>query len=231
VFFASGPDENFLEQAGVLVRPEYSFPGDLAQGFVRTQIQAFLDLDQREPGVWSLAQGENSLLLKDQILTEGNGAFVELHRAIPVPDKDVPLDDILQFRDKRSTELQLLRRRIDTLVASANDSHDPETELAKRVASVDAACADALRVGKEWRFPVRLTTVRAQIDLRPFPSFMAALVGWEAGVSYGKPLALVSSVLTGVAASIKVGGDLGTQKIRPRQGPFRYVSQFHQEVF
>jgi hypothetical protein len=170
-------------------------------------------------------------LLKDRVLTEGNGAFVELHRAIPVPDKDVPLDDILQFRDKRSDELQLLRRRIDTFVASINDSHDPETELAKSIASVDAACAHALEVAREWRFPMRLTTVRIQMDLRPFASVMAMLGGWKVGESYGEPLALASAVLAGVAASIKVGGDFGIQKIRPRQGPFRYVSHFHYEVF
>jgi hypothetical protein len=122
VYIASGPDESFLEQAGILGRPEYTFSGVAAPGLARTQIQAFLDLDRREPGVWSLAQGEDSFLLKDRILTEGNGAFVELHRAIPVPDKDVPLDDILRFRDKRSDELQLLRHRIDIFVASINDS-------------------------------------------------------------------------------------------------------------
>ena len=59
---ASGPDEQFLESEGVLSRPSFTFNGDIAQGMAMTQIAAFSQLDQIEPGVWAIAQGENSFL-------------------------------------------------------------------------------------------------------------------------------------------------------------------------
>lgn len=34
IYFVSGPDEEFLEQAGILSRPDYTVWGDAAQGFV-----------------------------------------------------------------------------------------------------------------------------------------------------------------------------------------------------
>jgi hypothetical protein len=227
--FSSGPDEQFLERASILTRPEYTFWGDGAQATANGQIQAFLDLDHREPGQWSLAQGDNSLLIKDRVLESGKGIAIELHRAIPVPDKDVPLDDILEFKRKRNDELQLLRSELDTLVAAVDRASDITAELKKHIATVDAACTDALRVGKEWRFPVRLANLKISLDLRPFPSIAAGLVGWEAGKIFGLPTA--TALLFSAGASLKLGGDFGLRSIRPRQGPYRYVYQFHSELF
>jgi hypothetical protein len=228
IYLGSGPDEQFLEGAGILTRPQYTVWGDVAQGMSQSYVEAFIDFDKREPGVWSLAQGENSLLIKRRIIG-GDGGLVELYRAIPVPDKDVPLNEILEFKEKRNDELQLLRAEIDGFLAALNAADDKDAALAKRIAQIDAACANALKAGKEWRFPVRLSNLKASFELRPFNTIAAGLVGWQAGVLYGMPLA--SALLAGAGASFKISADLGTPSIRPRQGPYRYVYQFHREVF
>lgn len=225
--FDNNPDEQFLEINGTLRRPEFTNHGDGAQGLVKSQVNTFLDLDRREPGVWSLSQGENSFLIKDKILQEGNGVFVELHRAIPVPDKDVPLNDVLEFRTKRYSELAALRAELDDFVLKVNDAG--HADLTDCIFRVDAACADALKAGKEWRFPVRFSNMKASLDLRPFSSIAAGIVGWSAGATYNMPLA--TSLLFGAAASFKIGGDFGFQQIRPRQGPYRYMADFHQQLF
>jgi Family of unknown function (DUF6236) len=231
--FPSGPDEQLLQQVRVLTRPEYTFNGDVAQGFARGQIQAFTDLDAKEPGLWSLAQGEDSLLLRDKIIGAGDGASVELHRAIPIPDKDVPLNEILEFKQKRHDELHLLRNEIDAFIAVLDKAEDKEAELRKQIAQVDAACADALKVGKEWRFPVRLSNLKVSLDLRPFTTIAAAVSTWGAATVSGFQLPTATAVagLSAVGSSIKIGADFGLQTIKPWQGPYRYVSQFHQEVF
>ena len=124
IYISSGPDESFLEAEGVLTRPDYTINGDMAQGVLKGQIQAFLDLNRREPGAWALAQGENSLLLRDGLVMEGNGALVELHRAIPIPKHDVPLAEILEFRLKRRDELLLLRQQLESFVFEIESSSD-----------------------------------------------------------------------------------------------------------
>lgn len=226
IHMPSGPDEVFLEKSRVLTRREMPFSGDMAQAIAHSQVQAFLDLDRAEPGAWALSQGENSFLLRDGILHEGNGAFVELHRAIPVPQHDVALDDILQFRVRRYPELTALRTVLDDFVKEVNAVG--MSGLADRVAKVDAACAEALMVSKEWRFPMRLANVKASLDLRPFASIAAGIVGWNAGATYGMPLA--SALLFFAGASFKIGGDFGVQRIRPCQGPYRYVARIYQEL-
>jgi hypothetical protein len=75
IHFASGLDEAFLENEGILSRPEYTVWGDGAQGIAKGQIQAFQDLERAEPGVWALAQGESSFLWKDGLIEKDTGAL------------------------------------------------------------------------------------------------------------------------------------------------------------
>jgi len=229
----SGPDEQFLETAGVLVRPSVTFMGDMAQGMAMTQIAAFKQFDQNEPGMWALAQGENSFLLRDGDLEVDKGAFIELYRAVPVPDRDMPLNDILEFKQKRRDELLLLRNEIDNIFFELNTANSGAAELANHVATIDAACADAIRVSKEWQFPVRLSNIKASIELRPFATLAGAIAGYTAAGALSLPI--TSSILAGAASAtapaLKIASDFGWRGLRPRQGPYRYVSQFHDELF
>lgn len=236
IYMSSGPDEAFLESAGILTRPDYSFSGDVAQGIAKTQIQAFMDLEDREPGLWSLAQGENSLLLKDDILEPDAGAFLELTRAIPVPDKDVPLNEVLEFKQRRADELRQLRTELDTFVTAVNQAEDKEAELRTHIGAVDAACADALRVSHEWQFPVQLTNLKASVDFRPFVTAGAGVVVFGAGMASG--LAASAAILAGIggavaatAPALQLGADFGWRGLKRRLGPYRYVYQFHNELF
>ncbi|MGC2047537.1 MAG: DUF6236 family protein, partial [Gallionella sp.] len=179
IHFASGPDETFLESAGILTRPEYTFYGDAAQGIAKGQIQAYQDLERTEPGVWALAQGENSFLFNEGLVEEGKGALVELHRAIPIPRHDVPLAEILEFRERRRDELFLLRHQLESFVSEIEGSADKTFALHKSIAELDHACSNLLAVGKEWQFPVYLSNIKASFSLTPEKFLLAIAGGWK----------------------------------------------------
>jgi hypothetical protein len=233
IYMRSGPDEQFLEEAGVLIRSEYTVTGDVAQGVAIGQIRAFEDLDSREPGRWSLAQGDNSLLLKDGALKQGSGMAFELIRAVPVPNRDVPLNEILEFKLRRHDELQLLRTEIDSLLPAIEASDDENAELMRCIQRIDAASADALRVAHEWRFPVRLSNLKASIELRPSVTAAAGLAAWSAAAGYGLPASqmVLTTAVAAAASALKISADFGWRGLRPRSGPYRYVSLFHNELF
>jgi Family of unknown function (DUF6236) len=87
-----GNDSKFLIEAGVLIRPAIQFTGFMGTGaLIAAQALAYRRLEEASPGGWAIAQGENSMLIKHGAIQEGRGAYVELIRAIPVPDKEVPL--------------------------------------------------------------------------------------------------------------------------------------------
>ncbi|MHB1618728.1 MAG: DUF6236 family protein [Sulfuricella sp.] len=230
IYFASGPDEAFLESEGILTRPDYTFNGDVAQGIARGQIQAYQDLERTEPGVWALAQGESSFLLKEGLADEGKGALVELHRAIPVPKHDVPLAEILEFRQRRRDELVQLRHRLESFVSEIESAGDKTLALQKRVTELDEACSNLLAVGKEWQFPVYLSDFKASFNLTPEKILPAVAGGWKMGEPYGLTAATAVAATAGAISTLQIKGDYGLRTIRRSTSPYRYAYLIHQEL-
>lgn len=236
IHFASGPDEEFLEKAEILTRPEYTVWGDAAQGFVQQQINAFNDLEEREPGLWSLAQGKNSLLVKGGQLVDGNSAQLRLNRALIVPNEDVPLSEVLEFKARRNDELQAVRAEIDMFASAIDGAIDKERELEKNIIAIDRACADAIKVGKEWQFPVKLTDFKIDYKFRPLATIGGAITGVLGGQI---ALTATQTALAGVAgAAIATASILELswkgfewRGLKNRSSPYRYVYNFHRELF
>lgn len=236
IHFASGPDETFLEQEGILSRPDFTVWGDAAQGILAGQINAFSALEANEPGLWSLAEGGNSLLVRDSHFVPSNRAQIELYRAIPIPTKDVPLADILEFKLKRDPELLSLRSEVDRIAAIVKSSPDSEAEFRRQYSYIDEACANLFTVAKEWQFPVRLTNLKMNYEVRPGELVAGALAG-----ILGQQVVLTSTqaAIAGVAgagwalrSAIKITFDgFEWRGMKPRLGPYKYVHDFHREVF
>jgi hypothetical protein len=235
IHIPGGPDIEFLETVKVLTRSPHNFhnfSGNPADIVMQSFTQAFEDLDKNSPDLWALSQGENSLLVKSGNTTKEEGIAIELYRAIPVPDRDVPLNEILEFRHKRYDELTLLRAEIDQLIVSINSSQDPKAELENSLRRIDEQCAAVLRVGSEWQFPVRLSNLKTTLDLKPFSVLRDGLTTFLISSALGATTAVVAG-LTGVAAasSLKIVGDFGWKGLRSRTNPYRYVASFHKELF
>lgn len=228
-----GADIQFLTKAGVLERPHCQVAGG-AMGaiLVRAQEQAFSQLEGANPGHWSISQGTNSLFINDGKLTKDQGVAVELISAIPVPDKDVPLDDILEFRSKRYDELRALREEIDNLVSRVNSSAEPELEMRSALAEIDKKCESAIRVCSEWKFPVRISNLKCSFNLKPFAALRDGLAAFTLGVPLGISTAALATVVgANVVSSVEIKGDFGWNGLKDRTNPYRYVSQFHKELF
>lgn len=230
IHFASGPDEEFLESAKILARPDYTINGDAAQGIAMGQMQAFLDLERAQPGAWAMAQGENSLHWKDGFVDVGSGAFVELHRAIPIPTQDVPLAEVLEFRARRRDELLLLRHHLESFVAEIDAATDKSAALQKRLDEIDKACANLLRVGKEWQFPVYLSNIKASFSLSPVKFLPAIAGGWKLGEPYGLSAASAIAAFSGAASTIEIKSDIGLRSPKLPKSPYRYACLVHQEL-
>jgi hypothetical protein len=227
------PDVDFLLSAKILERPAIQLSGTFGSNLMSvTQTLALDQLDVKEPGVWSIAQGENSVLLNEGALTQQAGIALELYRAVPVPDKDVPLNEILEFRAKRYDELQALRIEIDRLVAEINGSGDPEAALTEALLQIDEKCSDAIKVCSEWQFPVRLSTLKTSIDLKPFAMVRDGIIAYLGATALGTTTALTAALVSvSSAASLKITPDFGWRGLRNRSSPYRYVSSFHKELF
>ena len=153
-----------------------------------------------------------------------------------MPNRDVPLNEILEFRQRRAPELVLLRNEIESFIAEIHSADDQEEELKRRLAAVDKACSDLIRISHEWQFPVRLTNLKSSFEIRPLLSLTAGagafLTGRSVGLSMSEAaLSTASAVALTVVPALKLAGDFGWRGLKRRMGPYRYVYQFHNELF
>ncbi|NPU64061.1 hypothetical protein HL667_03525 [Bradyrhizobium sp. 83012] len=238
IFAAGNEDSAFLETTKILERPRHEFASttDPAEPFVRSQLQEFQKRDNKDREVWDLCQNTAVLLASVSDATHPGGMGIELIRAIPVPDKDVPLNEILEFKRKRHAEFVALRAEIDTLAARLNSTSNPDTDLQQLIKHIDKACADALRVSSEWQFPVRLSNKKMALDLKPF-ELIAGGLGGLLGADYFN-MSTSQEILAGIVGTaaaaksiVKFTSDIGLQSIRRPRSPFSYIAYAHSELF
>ncbi|WP_104656870.1 DUF6236 family protein [Ralstonia insidiosa] len=226
----SGPDEQFLEEAGVLTRPRYQFNGDLAAIVAAAQISAFREKEQQSPGSWAIAQGENTFNIAGGLQNDLGGAVVSLHRAIPLPKHDVPLAEILEFRNRRHDELLLLRSCIDDLLAEVNGAEDATEALHSKVKEVDKACANLVKLGREWQSPVYLADLEMAINLNLVKTGAAAYGAWAFGTNFGLTAATLAAGITGLASFVDFKAKPRFRSARMPVSPYRYAFQIHEEL-
>jgi Family of unknown function (DUF6236) len=223
-------DEEFLMQVGILSRPQIAvdrgFWNNITVGIADAHLRAFDILERQEPGRWALAQGDRAFLIQQGYAEENRALLIELYRAIPVPDKDVPLADVLEFRERRYSELMRLRSEIDGLYQDVARAEDKAFALARCTNRVDLACRDLLAVTKESMMPFRLSDLKMSFDMKKIVK--ATAVGALGGQAFGMPL--VGAAAGGVASALNAGLDLRL-KGNHTSNPYWYFISFHRELF
>jgi hypothetical protein len=222
----AGPDAQFLEASGVLHRTHITLRGSgrMEDGFRSAHVHAFQLLDQQERGTWSLATGERSISFLDSELVVGRGALVGLHRAIPVPDKDVHLQDVLDFKERRRSELSALRYHLDAIYARVITVGDGPLALNSEAEALERAVSDYIKSTRGLRLKFRAASLKANVDL-----VRGVLASWAA---YQVRWSAVDALAAGVVgASVTVEAGVGLARDRPPETPFRYVSAYHNELF
>lgn len=217
---------DYLAKCGLLTRTVIRSGGGEMSEIIRSIfLDAYRDLSKREPGCWSIATGEKSIVFLDDDLTPGNGALLKLHRTLPVPDKDVPLADILEFRQRRRSELLALRHHLERIYQKIALAEDSALAMNTEVEALNAAVDDYISTlrGLSWLF--RLVDFDASLNVSD-----ALRVG---AVTYATTTSLVASATaaatTLAALSIKPGPSL--KKAPNSETPFRYVARYHSDLF
>lgn len=267
ISFGSNSDEVLLESEGILNRPRpevfvgKGFSSEIARNFSlvrlvdsadikidmeqakdfsRQHIEEFLALEAKEPGQWVMAEGENSIILKDIKFTRGRGQLVRLVRAIPLPGPDFPLPELLRFREKRMAEIVAFNYEIDHFYSNITKSDDPNFEFNRLLSVIDRKCADLIAVSKESKWPLHLGDLNISFSLDNFESAMqratwgatiGAAIGATIGVANGLPA--VSAIIGGVLGSssfLSWDKSVGFSRRKSETSPFNIVGRIHKEI-
>ena len=224
ISFTSDENAEFLISAGILNRTRVQvLDGQLAQICAQAHVDTYRTLDEQEPGKWSLGAGENSITFPPADVENDRGALVRLYQAIPVPDKEVPLQDILEFRARRSAELLALRHHLEAIYQRIVGAGDGALALKTEIGALEQAIADHIKASKESKMSFRNMSFDVSLNV-PAGVFagLAALT---------TPLDIVQSLLTGFGAAFAFGPGVSLKRRKAAPTPFRYISSYHEKVF
>jgi hypothetical protein len=224
-------DAAFLREAGILSRSRVMIVGEEVEGtdgFLQAHLAAFKNLDQIQPGRWSMARGEKSISFPSSDFEEARALLFELHRCIPIPRRDVHLNDVLQFRERRLPESLALRDTLERIYQEILKAPDRRLAQMTEFSALDRAIANHILTIKEAKFPLSISGLKATLNLGTVTVGSAA---FQASLNAGLPLvqSLAHGVGAGAAASIGLGFGFKGQK--RSASPFEYISKIENELF
>jgi hypothetical protein len=227
-------ETDFLMKAGVLLRPEAQLtPSSMSVGrsLANAYFEVYQQLEEKEPGRWSLAAETDAdirVFLGDMVVPD-RGVNVSLHRAIPVPTGDAPLEDILEFKLKRDPELLALRSEMDAAQRLVTSATDRAQEYATQWDRIDGACRDLLAVTRELQMPIRIADMSFGLEITG-GAVTAAVTAAAAAIALKDTSALVASVCSAGASCVKFANTYGTKRALLKKSPLRYVHHLHESI-
>jgi hypothetical protein len=224
------PDVEFLENVDVFSKPLHLGPGITLHDHVRDAIrQTFEELEAANPGRWAVAAPQGLEGFGPSELVAGRGLLFRLTDALPVPSREVPLDAVLDFKERRRSELLALHLHLQELYDNINESGDkPLAELAT-FERLDRSVSDYIKAQLETNHPLSWSRVGAKFDGN---AVLAALGAAALAQQANLPMSQIA--LSGVAGfGARVLGSLGvtaTLRNRNTTSPFEYILSIENDL-
>ena len=219
----SSNDIDYLEEVNVVKKTHINLEGvRLLDGrvFIAAQEEAYNRNNSQEPGVWSMAQLSTNPFFTQQTSTVG--VDFELHGMLPVPSASTPLEDILEFKEKRNAELLSFRAHLDDVYQKIINSADIPRAKNTEVFQLELAIKDLDKTLNESVIQRTVTNLRNTINLE-FMSIAGLGFGTSAGIAahLAMPPLLAGAAGAGLITTIKVLSMSSSPKTNPS---FNYLS-------
>lgn len=143
---------------------------------------------------------------------------------LPVPNMDVPIEEILEFKERRSDELRRLRGEIDNLemrLQSAEDNVQIKRIWIEFEDRLQSNVADLNRVMKECRWKIRPSVMNGLVSMS-MPGIMSTAEMFGASFSpFQKGIGLAAGTVLSIGLAIKDIGGIRREALD--NNPFAYV--------
>lgn len=168
---------------GVLTRPLVTHGNSMdSERFPQFLLESQFTLvdylrDRFREDSWCIHQrGEAPLFSRDEIIKDT--VSLELRNLLPVPGEGVHIHDILEFKDRRKTELETLHAYSEELYFEIIKSADPRIQYSKTYGKLKEAIEDIQKLnGEVWRSPIRFDlNISPEFDLSQARAGIATIV-------------------------------------------------------
>ncbi len=229
VSIGADPDMEFLISAGVAARTRVQFQGAMSSGngefFLLAQQAAFEKHDKENPGLWSIAQ----LSTTPYFANSRPVAAIEyqLWNALPVPQEDVPLNEILEFKARRRDELVALRIYLDEMYLSVTSAADIPRAKTAAILKLETALADVDRALEKSGISKTFSSLRGFIA-GEFTNVAGTGLGAAGIAPFIEMSPLIAGAIgAGIAFAVK---PVLSPKSRKESHPLTYVSSVRKEL-
>ena len=144
------------------------FPGAVSLGadtLLDVQMAAFKKHCEEKNGIWSIAQPTKEITLPERESILKENVQVELYNCLPVPDIDTPFETILNFKERRSSELEAFRNLLDDMYKDIISHPDAEFAKRKSIANIENALIDIDRTLKESKIKRVFKNMKAELNV------------------------------------------------------------------
>ncbi|MDP2868149.1 DUF6236 family protein [Methyloversatilis sp.] len=223
------PDMEFLISAGVAARTRVQFQGAMSSGngefFLLAQQAVFERRDNENPGLWSIAQLSDAPYFANS--RPVTAIEYQLWNTLPVPQDDVPLSEILEFKARRRDELIALRIYLDELYLSVTSASDLPRAKTSAILKLEVALAEVDRALGESGISKTFSSLRGFIA-GEFTNIAGTGLG-AAGVApfIGMSPLIAGAIGAGIAFAIK---PVLSPRSRKEAHPLTYVSSVRKEL-
>lgn len=213
-------EADILQRTRVVIERPREFGAHAA--FLHAQFEVFRQLEANEPGLWAIGQSAVDFLPPPDTTLPNRTVEIELVKALPTPPDDVSLSDVLEFKNRRGSELLALRVTLDELCRQIEDSGDIPRA---KVAAVDrlALSLSDLHSAASESWPARIrSSLKIELNL---PEIAAkAAIGLAMAVGLGVPGVIGAAAGAVAAASLKINvRELFAPSLPPHLRDFAYV--------
>jgi len=193
LFVVGNPTPDNMSGLSVLDVPASIWPdlNDFAQ------LKAVSKLQSSSVDTWTMSQSSSSLHLpygsrENITLFEAN-----LYAGLPVPSSETPLNEILEFKEKRKSQLLKFRHAIDSLYLKMKASPDHQRELRKASEELDLAIIELTRCLEERNIQTFFTTLGLYLNIQD-SKLLSTLLGIYGSSVIGVPLEVGAALGLGV---------------------------------
>ncbi|MBA6339279.1 hypothetical protein H4J57_19005 [Colwellia sp. BRX8-7] len=228
------PELEFLQQNNLLIRNRIPFSGGIGSGdfgklFLAAQEITYMQKKVEEPGKWSMAQSEGIIIGQCNSQNTEACLVFNLINSIQLPDRLVPINEILEFKEKRRDELLAFHSYLEDIYLRVSVSKDIPRSKTHELAKLELAISEYNKTVRE-KFPKRLlSSLRIILDRSLLTSAGMAMGAASLAPSIGLP-ALGAGAMVG-SASFAIQSILTEQTKNTGMHPLTYVTKIESELF
>lgn len=231
IIHCTSNDIDYLESLNLLQRTKYNCSCNgiinMEELFLNAQIQALNNNNLNKNERWTLGQGNLNLLLPKDEVERKNTLILDLYNSLPIPATDVPLDDIINFKEKRRDELMEFRNSMDKIYLSIINSGDIDISKSVAIKDLEKKIIAINKVMNESKIKKLLGSVKVNIDIN---SLIIGGAGYIIGKETGNSIMLASLGLAASSIKLRIDKQLIPKHIPDNLSDFAYLYYSQKEL-